>query len=63
MAAWRRITIMQNLYNRTEGELRCEKCGHVLDVGDRAWAHMCPRKRSSYTEYFCLMCFSKLWLQ
>jgi len=62
MAAWKHITVRTNLYSRLEGHVKCTKCGQTLSVGDRAWAHMCPRKRESYTEYFCIACFSKLWI-
>jgi len=62
MAAWKRITVRSNLYSRLEGQIRCAKCGELLSIGDEAWAHLCPRKKGSYTNYYCLMCFSKLWL-
>ncbi|HKZ93451.1 MAG TPA: hypothetical protein VJ249_02565 [Candidatus Bathyarchaeia archaeon] len=62
MAAWRYITIQPNLYSRFEGEIKCSRCGHNMALGEKAWAHMCPRKQESYTEYFCLLCFKKLWI-
>ncbi len=62
MAAWKLITVRSNLFSRLEGDMRCTKCGQPMSVGERAWAHMCPRKNDSYTEYYCLMCYTKLWV-
>jgi len=62
MAAWKQITVKSNLYSRYEGQLNCETCGKPLYVGDKAWSHMCPRKRGSYTVYYCLLCYPKLWI-
>ncbi len=62
MAAWKQIKVRKNLYHRLDGQLRCTKCGDTLYIGDEAWSHMCPRKRESYTEYYCIVCFSKLWI-
>ncbi|TET21037.1 hypothetical protein E3J74_00580 [Candidatus Bathyarchaeota archaeon] len=62
MAAWNKITVMQNLVSRLDGPPKCKICGHHLYVGEKAWAHICPRKRESYTVYYCLICYSKLWI-
>jgi len=62
MAAWKKITIKRNLVSRFDGQMTCECCGQTLRVGDRVWSHMCPRKRSSYSEYYCLLCYNKLWI-
>jgi len=57
MAAWRMVTILPNLYKRLEGEIKCAKCGQSIYMGEKAWSHMCPRKQTSYTEYYCILCF------
>ena len=62
MAAWRLITIRPNLYSRLEHSVVCAKCGQQLSLGDEAWAHLCPRKKETYTHYYCLLCFSRLWI-
>jgi predicted RNA-binding Zn-ribbon protein involved in translation (DUF1610 family) len=62
MASWNKITVMQNLVSRLDGPPKCKICGQTLDVGEKAWAHICPRKRASHTEYYCLMCYTNLWI-
>lgn len=62
MAAWKKITVMQNLVSRMDTTPKCKICGETLDIGEEAWAHICPRKRSSRTEYYCLICYTKLWV-
>gem|GEM_PF-6141414 len=62
MAAWNKITIMQNLVSRLDGVPKCEICGQHLCVGEKAWAHICPRKRETYTVYYCTGCYTKLWI-
>jgi len=63
MAAWKKITLLPNLFSRLEGNVRCERCNDLLAVGKKAWAHQCPRKGQSYTEYYCLLCYPKLWIR
>lgn len=63
VAAWKLITVKPNLYSRLEGQIRCTRCGELFFVGSKAWAHLCPRKGSSYTEYYCLMCYTVLWIK
>lgn len=62
MAAWRLITVLPNILSRFDRQIKCAKCGQTLSVGAKAWAHACPRKRCSYTEYYCLLCFEEIWL-
>ena len=62
MAAWHKITVLQNLVSRLNGLPKCEVCGQRLEIGKAAWAHLCPRQRMSYTEYYCVACYRKMWI-
>lgn len=61
--AWQLITVTQTLATKWGDHLHCQRCGRKLEVGEEVWRHYITRKRSSRTDYYCMVCYKKLWLK
>ena len=60
MSKWTLITVTKTLVGRYGGELRCKGCGRRLEVGELAWSHYEPSRRSSKTSHYCKGCYKRL---